>query len=266
MKNSNKNGWVRLHRGIEDNPLWFSEPFTRAQAWVDLFLNANHKDSLFFVRGVSLEVKRGQIAWSEVTMCKRWQWSKGKVRRFLKYLNTVQQIEQQNMAYLTSLITILNYEKYQTDQQTVKQTDSKRYINKNVKKDNNILALEGHEDMGKFREYDESAHFEERALDVDGNEIETEDTKLDNQRKDVRKDIRFNLKILGEARGLPYNPLTMNVDLSVYEKMLKAGWSHGTIGETYLELVYSDYWKEKKGNEYPTMRTVEMHLRNKTPQ
>lgn len=126
-----------MHRQICENELWLSEPFTRAQAWIDLILNANHEDGSFWVRGNQVKVKRGQIAWSELTMASRWLWSKNKVRRFLKLLETEQQIEQQK-TFITSLITIKTYNKYQeTKQQAKQQKDSRRYTNKNDKNDKN---------------------------------------------------------------------------------------------------------------------------------
>lgn len=142
MTDSKNRGWVRLHRKIDENQLWFLEPFTKAQAWIDLFLNANHKDDILNIRGNIISVKRGQIAWSELTMAKRWKWSKNKVRRFLKLLETIQQIEQQKDRYITTIITILNYEEHQTDttDDTAErqQKDSRRYINKNVNNVKNV--------------------------------------------------------------------------------------------------------------------------------
>lgn len=134
-------GWVRLHRQIEDNELWFLETFTKAQAWIDLFLNANHTDGSINIRGNILPIKRGQIGWSELTMMKRWRWSRDKVRRYLGMLETRQQIIQQKSP-LTTVITILKYDEYQkndtTDQTTERQQkDNRRYTNKNVKNVNN---------------------------------------------------------------------------------------------------------------------------------
>lgn len=132
------NGWIKLHRQLFESKIWFSEPFTKAQAWVDLFANANHKSGSFWVRGNEVKLERGQIGWSELTMCKRWSWSKNKVRRFLNYLETEQQIVQQKDRFITTIITILNYDKYQKDtaDDTAEgqQKDSRRYINKNDKK------------------------------------------------------------------------------------------------------------------------------------
>jgi len=131
-------GWFRVYRKLFDHDLWLLEPFTRGQAWIDLVGNANHKEGSFMIRGNLVTVKRGQIGWSEVSMAKRWRWSRNKVRRFLKWLETEQQIEQQKDRYLTTIITILNYAQYQPmEQQTIQQKDSRQNINNNVKKNKN---------------------------------------------------------------------------------------------------------------------------------
>lgn len=127
---SENTGWVKLHRQITENELYFLEPFTKAQAWIDIFLHANHEDGSFQIRGNIVQIKRGQLGWSELTMAKRWTWSRDKVRRFLKYLETRQQIEQQKSP-LTTLITVINYEQYQSEkqetrQQTIQQKDSRK--------------------------------------------------------------------------------------------------------------------------------------------
>jgi hypothetical protein len=55
----NNTGWIKLHRIIMDHPDWLAEPFTRAQAWVDLLLLANHKVGHIRKRGILIEVQRG---------------------------------------------------------------------------------------------------------------------------------------------------------------------------------------------------------------
>lgn len=164
------NGWIMLHRSLIDSDFWLSEKFTKAQAWVDLILNANHKDGSFWVRGIEVEVKRGQLGWSEVTMAKRWKWSRGKVRLFLNWLAKDQKIVQQKRQQITTIISLINYEKYQTDvqqkrQQTVQQKDNRLYINNNdnnVKNDNKeiyikILSLFNDVTKKKFKVLDEKA-------------------------------------------------------------------------------------------------------------
>lgn len=113
-------GWVKIHRSMFDNELWTAEPFTKAQAWIDLIGNANHSPQSIWIRGIEVKVDRGQIAWSEVTMAKRWKWSRGKVRRYLGMLKTKQMIEQQT-GNETSVLTICNYRHFQ-DKDTPRDT------------------------------------------------------------------------------------------------------------------------------------------------
>ncbi len=86
-------GWVKIHRNIQDNPLWTSEPFNRALAWVDLILLANHKDGYIYVRDHKIQVRRGQVGWSQQRLSKRWRWSITKVRKFLEDLEKEHQVK-----------------------------------------------------------------------------------------------------------------------------------------------------------------------------
>lgn len=128
------NGYVLLHRKLFTNRLWLSEKFTKAQAWIDLFSNANHENGCFWVRGIRVDIKRGQLGWSEQTMAQRWRWSRDKVRRFLSYLNDESQISIETIHQkmkLKSIITILNYDLYQKPY--IKQ-DNKKTSNKTTNK------------------------------------------------------------------------------------------------------------------------------------
>ncbi len=135
------NGWIKLHRKIFDNPMYFSEPFTRMQAWIDLLLLANHSGQYFYIRGNRIDVKRGEVAHSMESLAQRWKWSRGKVLRYISQLENSQMIVQQKNHVITKL-SITNYNTYQSDgttdsttdgQQTVQQTDT----NKNDKNDKN---------------------------------------------------------------------------------------------------------------------------------
>ena len=109
------NGWVTIHRDLLDHDLWLSEKFSRGQAWVDLILLANHKDGFFRCRGVQIKVNRGQCGHGSVALSKRWKWSRGKVIRFLKELESDSRIVQQKNN-VTTLITIVKYDLYQAKQ------------------------------------------------------------------------------------------------------------------------------------------------------
>jgi len=105
-------GWIKLYRKLTENSLWTCETFTRGQAWVDLILLTNYKDSFFYKRGVKINVRSGQCAWSELALSDRWGWSRSKVRKFLNDLEKEQQIIQQKNN-VTQIVTIVNYNQYQ---------------------------------------------------------------------------------------------------------------------------------------------------------
>jgi len=106
-----------------DNGLWKEKPFTKAQAWLDILINTSYADSCFWSRGVKIEAKKGQCAMSQLTMAKRWGWSRKKVQTFLNYLKSSQQIEHQTNN-VTCLITIINWDKYQTEEHQIEQQKS----------------------------------------------------------------------------------------------------------------------------------------------
>jgi len=116
----NSQGWIRLHRQIMETPEWLAEPFTRGQAWVDLLLLANHETGFIRKRGILIAVDRGQVGYSEESLAERWQWSRGKVRRFLVELARLSRISHKisektipKKTSVSSLINIINYDKYQ---------------------------------------------------------------------------------------------------------------------------------------------------------
>jgi len=108
------NGWIKLHRKITDNGFYFSEAFSRGQAWIDLLLLANHTKNFFFKRGIKVEVLKGQTGYDVETLSQRWMWSRSKTERFLMALETEQQIVRQK-SNVTTLISIVNYELYQAE-------------------------------------------------------------------------------------------------------------------------------------------------------
>lgn len=118
-------GYIKYWRSSFDSPLYYAEPFTKWQAWTDLLLLANYQDRVVYIRQQAVAVKRGQVLAGEQFLADRWKWSRGKVRRFLSYLEskTVQQIVQQKSNLIT-IISIVNYEYYQGDGTTNGTTDS----------------------------------------------------------------------------------------------------------------------------------------------
>lgn len=112
-------GWISLHRQLQEHWLWKSkEPFDKRSAWIDLLLMVNHqKEKVKFDKGF-IEVERGRRITSLEKLSKRWRWSRHKVS---DYLN---QLEQDGMLVQVrdnkkTLISIENYDKYQIQKEVL---------------------------------------------------------------------------------------------------------------------------------------------------
>lgn len=150
-------GWISLYRSIQDNDLWLSEKFTKGQAWLDILLITNRKDNIIFVRGNEVKIKRGQFAYSQETLAKRWKWSRNKVIRFINSLKTRGQLVEnlndktiQQNKYILTVYTVLNYDDYQRNdtaddtaerQQTIQQKDINNNSNNRNKGNKDVRVL-----------------------------------------------------------------------------------------------------------------------------
>ena len=104
--------YFAVNRSLTQSDFWLSEEFTKPQAWIDLISLSRHSDGFATIRGIEIELKRGQNCWSELKLSQRWKWSRNKVRRFLKTLEVKHQILMQK-TNVTTVMTIVNYDIYQ---------------------------------------------------------------------------------------------------------------------------------------------------------
>ncbi|MFG6329458.1 MAG: hypothetical protein K1W06_08325 [Lachnospiraceae bacterium] len=142
-----KQGWIKLHRKIQDCFLWEEKPYDKARAWIDLLLSAAYYDKKI---GDTVKSNKGSFATSSAKLAERWGWSRNKVNSFLAMLESEQMIHTTGTSRGTA-ITIVNYEKYQvygtaesttgstarsTTESTAESTQKKNL--KNYKNDKNI--------------------------------------------------------------------------------------------------------------------------------
>ena len=121
-------GWISLHRKIINHYLWQDKPFSKAQAFIDLLLLANHKKQKICLGNHLIEVERGEVITSELKLMDRWGWSKTKVRAFLKLLID-DEILITKKDHRKTAIKIANYELYQniqTEKDTAKEPQKDR--------------------------------------------------------------------------------------------------------------------------------------------
>lgn len=107
------NGWIALHRSILDHWLWKDKPFSNGQAWIDLILLANHKDTKEFINGSLKVFKKGTVNRSIESLSSRWGWNRKKTRKFLNALEADEMVTVKVTTHGTT-ITLVNYSDFQT--------------------------------------------------------------------------------------------------------------------------------------------------------
>jgi hypothetical protein len=121
-------GWIKVHRQIQTHWLYTEKrEFSPFEAWIDILLTVNHAAAKVLIQCTLYEVKAGESINSLDTWGKRWNWSKSKVRRFLKTLENDKMIFLKNETKTTRL-TVCNYEVYQFER-NAGETQTKRKRN-----------------------------------------------------------------------------------------------------------------------------------------
>lgn len=108
-------GWISIHRKIQQSDIWIDkEPFDKRSAWIDLIMMANHEDRQVLFDGKFIEVKRGEKITSLRMLSEKWKWSRNKVKRFLKLLESGSMIELK-IDHQKTTYNIVNYNVYQNE-------------------------------------------------------------------------------------------------------------------------------------------------------
>jgi hypothetical protein len=107
-------GWVKFHRQIIDNPR-ASDPHWMS-LWSWLILLATHQPVKMVFGTEVITLKPGQLITSRESLESKTGINQHKIDRLLKVLKSEQQIEQQTSSS-SRLITILNWGKYQQNEQ-----------------------------------------------------------------------------------------------------------------------------------------------------
>lgn len=121
---SKQTATLTLDRQLADDDLWLAEPFSRGQAWLDLWLLANDAARQAAWRGITVPLERGQLGRSVASLATRWQWSRIKTRAVLEELRRRQKINFK-MDNVATVITVVGYERFNPEakaNQTANQT------------------------------------------------------------------------------------------------------------------------------------------------
>ena len=135
-------GWIKLHRKILENPI-ICKDSDYLSVWMYLLLNATHKEMPALFKGEKIILKPGQLITGRKSIANKLKISESKIYRIINEYKSEHQIEQQT-SNKNSLITILNWNRYQQyEQQNETQMNNKRtateqQVNTN-KNDKNVI-------------------------------------------------------------------------------------------------------------------------------
>jgi hypothetical protein len=127
-------GYIKLNRKFFMNFLWNeTRIYSRAEAWIDLIQLARYEASDEIIKGVLIEIQRGELPVSIRFLESRWGWSNTKVSGFLKMLGDLGMITVKSVRGQT-VINLVNYGVYNDgdDGENSTKTPVKRHRNATV--------------------------------------------------------------------------------------------------------------------------------------
>lgn len=108
-------GYICLDRGALNHEFFRRKEYSEFEAWVWLLTEAAWKPRDRRIGEFMVSLERGQLVASIRHLMGVWSWSKGKVERFIARLKNETMIGTRSETGI-SVITICNYERYQTPQ------------------------------------------------------------------------------------------------------------------------------------------------------
>jgi len=106
-----------IKRKIITDQLYYLEPFTKMQAWIDMIRMANWDDGSFESGLDQINLSRGEFIHTEEHLAETWKWSRGKVRRFIKWCEKDDRLTVRKTVLVSgqtrNIVKLVNYGKHQ---------------------------------------------------------------------------------------------------------------------------------------------------------
>ncbi|MDN4609154.1 hypothetical protein [Sporosarcina highlanderae] len=141
-----QNGWIKLHRKIQDNGLYADSNMLKL--WIHCLLKASHKERNQLIGNQMVELKPGEFVTGRESLAEEFNRGVSKAKAISpitlwRWLNNFEKWGMLNIKKTTkySVVTITNWCEHQQDEQQVnnKRTTDEQQVNtnKNVKNDKN---------------------------------------------------------------------------------------------------------------------------------
>lgn len=193
------NGWISLHRRFQSHWLWKEKrKLSKAEAWIDILMTVNHSNEKVMIKGLLIDVKRGQSVLSLDSWASRWGWNKSAVKRLFNLLQSESMIVTESVT-ITTRLTVCNYDCYQ-GRRNADETQMKRLRNadetqmkpnNNDNKDNNV-----NNDNNNGISADAQQPFFEKPLE---DESQSKPHQKEKEKSSAKKEKRFGKAEFREA-------------------------------------------------------------------
>lgn len=125
-------GWVKVYRQTLDSDFWLIEqPFSFRDAFFYVLLAANRNKATSYKNGHTIDIQRGQLLTSIRKLGVLFHWDKHKVYRWLRFMAATDMIKAKSVGFGT-LLTIVNYNKYQGEPDTPTHTPTHEVAHKDT--------------------------------------------------------------------------------------------------------------------------------------
>ena len=138
-------GWIKLHRCIWNNPV-VTKDSDHVAIWLWLLTHAQIEDKEILFAGEKITLKRGQLITGRKLISEQLKINESKVYRTLNELQKAQQIEQQKTKK-GSVISIINWDKYQLREQQNEHQNEQQLNNKRTTTEQQLNTTK------EYREY-----------------------------------------------------------------------------------------------------------------
>ena len=106
-----------IQRKVVTDTLYYLEPFTKWQAWHDMIRMANYDTGEIKDGQEIIKLNRGEFCHTENHLASSWKWSRGKVRRFLEWLEKDERITVRKTVQMSGhpriVVFVAKYDEYQ---------------------------------------------------------------------------------------------------------------------------------------------------------
>ena len=210
-----------IQRKVVTDTLYYLEPFTKWQAWNDMIRMANYDTGEIKDGQEIIKLNRGEFCHAENHLASSWKWSRGKVRRFLEWLEKDERI---------------------TVRKTVQMSGHPRIVVFVAKYDEYQLPLKGRSTT------DRTSNDTENGTQTNNNNKNT----ISNNNNDEE----IYEKIIGNLNQLAGKKLNHKTD--IYRKQINARISEGYTVEDFLQVnkIKSHEWNGTKFAKFLSPKTL----------